>query len=134
MQIKFLFFALFSLSVIFQSRADQLMALTAEQLSAAASYLNSEEFILLWCGCCDEDPIRVVEIQELYWEETEFLDEAGNPLYTLMLNGIDQNGNEISGEPLDLAYVHVIVENMAYCLGVQLGFECDPCVEPFALD
>ena len=130
---KFLFTFSLILGMSFHSKADQLGALTLDQAIAATEYLQNEEAILLWCACCEGDQIRVAGVTGVYYAESGTF-ENGEKYYTVYINGIDSDGNEIVGEALDLAYVHVIIENTAYCLGTTLGFDCDPCVEPFSIE
>jgi len=112
-------------------QADQLEWITKEQAIAAVEYLQQQEAVIIWCGCCEEDRMRPVVITKVYYEKVE---NEGEDYYTVKIDGFDGEGNEIVGEPLDLAYVHIVKDYVAYCLGVELGFECDPCVEPFPLE
>lgn len=133
MFLKFLFTFSLIVGMSFHSKADQLEALTLDQAIAAQEYLQNEQAILLWCACCEGDQIRVVGVTGVYYTESGTF-ENGEKYYTVYINGVDSDGNEITGEALDLAYVHVLIENMAYCLGTTLGFDCDPCVEPFSIE
>lgn len=128
------FFTLFiAASLSFSAKADQLAVLTLDQAVTATEYLQTQEAVLLWCACCEGDPMSAVMISEVYYQEWG-TDENGEILYTVHINGIDQDGLEVVGRELDLAYVHVVLENIAYCLGIQLGMTCDPCVEPFSIE
>lgn len=124
------FFTLFiAVTLSFGAKADQLEVLTLDQAISATEYLQTQEAVILFCACCDGDPMRVVMISEVYYQEWG-ADENGEMLYTVYINGMDMEGNTIE-EAIDLAYVHVVIDNIAYCLGLDLGFDCDPCVEPF---
>lgn len=133
MFLKTFFTLLTALTFTLNAKADQLAALTLDQAISATEYLENQEAVILWCACCEGDAMRAVRITEVYYSEWG-TDENGEKLYTVYINGIDQDGNEVAGEGLDLAYVHVVIDNMAYCLGTQLGMPCDPCVEPFSLE
>ena len=54
-------------------------------------------------------------------------------LNKLFLKLFDTLGVTELDQEIDLAYVHVNIEDMFYCLGQQLGYECDPCIDPFEL-
>jgi hypothetical protein len=128
------FFTLFIAATLsFGAKADQLAVVTLDQAISATEYLQTQEAVILWCACCEGDPMSAVMISDVYYQEWG-ADENGEMLYTVHINGVDQDGNEVVGLDLDLAYVHVVIENMAYCLGTQLGMICDPCVEPFSLE
>jgi hypothetical protein len=133
MFLKSFFTVLIAATLSFSAKADQLAVLTLDQAISATEYLQTQEAVILWCACCEGDQMSAVMISEVYYQEWG-VDENGEMLYTVHINGIDQNGVEVVGLELDLAYVHVVLENMAYCLGIQLGMPCDPCVEPFSLE
>lgn len=133
MLIKSFFTLFIAASLSFGAKADQLAVLTLDQAISATEYLESQEAVILWCACCAGDPPSAVIISEVYYQEWG-VDENGEMLYTVHISGVDQDGNEVEGLDVDLAYVHVVIENIAYCLGTQLGMVCDPCVEPFSLD
>lgn len=121
---------LFSIALLFSistAQADQLMYLSEEQAYAAQAYLSEQAAVILWCGCCDDDEPRGVVIESVEVQEAE------DGSFMVVMSGIDHNGESVY-EAVDLAYVHVVIENTAYCLGQVLAYECDPCVEPFALD
>ena len=126
MLLKSLFTLLIAVSFSTIVRADQLQILNFEQAEAAVAYLSEEEYVILYCGCCETDEMTLVIISSVYYEE------VGEDEYVVHVAGVDADGNELDTE-IDLAYVHVNIEDMFYCLGQQLGYECDPCIDPFEL-
>ena len=126
MLLKSLFTLLIAVSFSTIARADQLQILNFEQADAAVAYLSGEEYVILYCGCCENDEMTLVIISSVYYEE------VGEDEYVVHVAGVDADGNELDTE-IDLAYVHVNIEDMHYCLGQQLGYECDPCIVPFEL-
>ena len=125
MKTLFLTFAL--LLSAFSAQADQLLMLTEDQANAAQAYLSNEAAVILWCGCCEGEEARGVMIESVEVQATE------DGYFMVVINGVDHNGEAVS-EAVDLANVHVVIENTAYCLGQVLEYECDPCIEPFDLD
>jgi hypothetical protein len=127
MILKYFFTLLIALTFSTVAKADQLEILTLEQAVAATEYLQSEEMVFLWCACCEGEEPRAVLITEVNYQS------VGENQYSVYIKGVDTEGNEIN-EYIDLAYVHVVIENMVYCLGTTLGYECDPCVDPFSME
>jgi hypothetical protein len=106
--------------------ADQLALISKEQAMKATFFLQQHEELILWCACCDTDNSKeVIKVTEVFCEPAGYED-----YYHVMLKGSDKNGNSVLKE-LDLAYVHCKSDNTALCVGVALGFECDPCTDPF---
>lgn len=127
MILKYLFTLLIVLTFSTVAKADQLEILTLEQATAATQYLQGEEMVLLWCACCEGEEPRAVFISEVNYQS------VGDNQYSVYIKGVDSEGNEIN-EYVDLAYVHVLIETTVYCLGTTLGYECDPCVDPFSIE
>jgi hypothetical protein len=125
--MKTFFLSLALMFCISTAQADQLIYLTEEQANTAQAYLSEEAAVILWCGCCEEEEPRGVVIESVEVQATE------DGYFMVVINGIDHNGEAVS-EAVDLAYVHVVIENTAYCLGQVLEYECDPCIEPFSID
>jgi hypothetical protein len=126
MLLKSLFTLLIAVSFSTIARADQLQILNFEQADAAVAYLSEEEYVIIYCGCCETDEMAIVFISSVYYEE------VGEDEYVVHIAGVDADGNELDTE-IDLAYVHVNIEDMHYCLGKMLDYECDPCIDPFEL-
>lgn len=133
MFIKSFFTLLIAALLSFSAKADALEVLTLDQAISATEYLETQEAVILWCACCEGDVMSAVFISEVYYQEWG-TDENGETLYTVYINGIDQDGNEVVGLALDIAYVHVVIENIAYCLAIELGIPCEPCTEPFSIE
>jgi hypothetical protein len=127
MLLKSLFTLLIAVSFSTIARADQLQILNFEQADAAVAYLSEEEYVIIYCGCCETDEMAIVYISSVYYEK------VGEDEYVVHVAGVDAEGNELDTE-IDLAYVHVNIEDTFYCLGQMLLYECDPCTEPFTLE
>ncbi|MFM1894750.1 MAG: hypothetical protein ACO28O_04855 [Crocinitomicaceae bacterium] len=125
--MKTIFLTLALMLSVFSAQADQLIYLTEEQANTAQAYLSNEAAVILWCGCCEGEEARGVMIESVEVQATE------DGYFMVVINGVDHNGEAVS-EAVDLAYVHVVIENTAYCLGQVLEYECDPCIEPFSIE
>jgi len=108
-------------------KADQLAYITKTQAEKAASFLKQQKELIIWCACCDNDTKKRIELINTTSEPAGYED-----YYKITIEGIDLNG-ELITEEVDLAYVHYIKDDMAYCVGSELGFECDPCTKPFRI-
>ncbi len=109
------------------AKADQLAWLTKEQAELTVQYFKEFgiEKAILWCACCDGDTAKKIKITKIYFRHT-----GTDEYYEVVIEGKDMEGNTID-EAVDLAYVHVPSGENANCLGLELGFECSPCTEPF---
>jgi len=119
-------FTLFFVLMSIMSKADQLSYLTLQQATIATKFLSKEDKIISWCACCEDDPMNLITIQSSYYKKVEDSDEY----YQVFIKGKDMYGTEIN-EPFDLAYLHFNKDEMAVCLGIGLGFKCDPCTQIF---
>ena len=123
MKKTFILCAMLLLSIA--SKADQLSYITLNQAIEATEFLKEQSELLLWCGCCEGDPVKIVKVTRVYYEHTGY-----ENYYQVKLEGQDKDGNTIT-EALDLAYVHFRIGKNAYCVGQTLAYECDPCTAPF---
>ena len=110
-----------------QAKADQLAWITKEQAEKTIEFfeLNEISEVVLWCGCCDNDIAQKISVTNIFFRYT-----GTDKFYEVVIEGIDEMGEEYSNA-VDLAYVHIQAESLAYCLGLALEFECDPCAPPF---
>lgn len=106
-------------------KADQLSYITKEQAQAAVDFLKHKTEVVLWCACCDNDTKICVKVSKVYFEKVAYKD-----FYHVMLEGTDSHGKNIK-QAIDLAYIHFLKDNKAYCVGKELNFKCDPCTVPF---
>jgi hypothetical protein len=127
-----LFLVLFLISIFFatQAKADQLAWITKSQAKKAVKYLKKQKEVILFCGCCDNDTKDKVSISAVSYRHPTMGGEVQKDYYEVFITVYeDGQMKEIS---LDLAYVYVNKKQQAACLGLELGFECDPCSDPFA--
>ena len=113
------------LSSVLVSKADQLAYLTESQAIKAVSFLKKQKQVILWCACCDDDAQQLISISDVGYRYT-----GSDDFYEVYVEGTDDTGTKKTYD-LDLAYVHYLLMKKAYCVGKVLGFECDPCTEPF---
>jgi len=107
------------------SKADQLAYITKEQAKAATEFIKQQAEVVLWCACCDNDGVRVMQVTNVYYKYTDV-----ESFYQVVLVGSDYMDTTAEFE-LDLAYVHYRDGDMAYNVGKALGLSCDPCTNPF---
>lgn len=110
-----------------QAYADQLAYITEAQAKTTVAFLQEYEvkFVLFWCACCTNDTKEKIMIEEVSYRHTGY-----ENYYEVVIKGKDSKGKPIE-TAVDLAYVHVRVNNIAKSLGKVLGFECDPCTDYF---
>ncbi|NJO02995.1 MAG: hypothetical protein HC880_16110 [Bacteroidia bacterium] len=106
--------------------ADQLSALSEDQAQQAIDFMKDHPHLVLWCACCGQDTQQYLKISRVYYQRHRIVEE----MYEVVVSGVLATGDSIS-TAVDLAYIHVVKEGIAYCVGDELGFECDPCTAPF---
>lgn len=60
MILKLLFSLLITVSFSTIVRADQLQTLNFEQANKSIAYISEEQYVILYCGCCETDEITLV--------------------------------------------------------------------------
>jgi hypothetical protein len=124
---KFILVLIICLSVTSSCFADQLQWMTKEQAEKTVKYIqdNNINQVVLWCACCDKDPKTKINISEVNYRYT-----GTDDYYEVVITGTDKKGKQFSNA-IDLAYAHIKNGKVTQCLGLALGFSCDPCTEPF---
>jgi len=125
---KLLLIFIISLSLTGTVSADQLAYITKEQAEKGAALLKAEKEVLLFCGCCNNDPKIYLKVTGIKVQHTGYQD-----YWEIIITGITRKGEKRIVEA-DLAYVHVNRDGKAICAGKILGFECDPCVTDMGWD
>jgi len=126
--MKRILLSLMFLVAVFSVKADQLAYLTKEQADKAVNYLLKLEFVIEYCGCCEDDYQKFIYFNDVYSKHTGY-----ENYYEVYLT-IENYDGTIRSQTIDLAYIHVQTDDgLAHCLGLVLGFECDPCTEPFEI-
>lgn len=124
------FFTIFSLQNCF---ADQLQVLTFERANKAASFIKNKNNVILFCGCCENSPKRLIQVTGTSVKPAD-IKINGVSQYSIVLSGIDLNTTEVINEIIDLAYVYVKVNSSSITVGKFLNYKCDPCIENFPWD
>ncbi|MDX2303498.1 MAG: hypothetical protein NW226_11895 [Microscillaceae bacterium] len=130
----------------------QLCNLNEDQAQKVVNYLKINQEVILYAGCANGDIARKLRINTIKYRPV-----ADNPGYfqvfmegTVIATFNIQNQSTIDyvetempfSGVVDIAYVHVrsggyidprTGKNIwdAVCLGIYLGYNCDPCVDPF---
>src|SRR5690606_26052749 len=121
--LSLMFFA-----TVLSAKADQLAYITKSQADKTVSYLKNLDYVIEFCGCCSESYEEYLNYIDVYSKHTGYED------YYEVILLVDNYDGTTKEHPIDLAYIHILKDDgLAYCLGLELGFECDPCTEPFAV-
>jgi hypothetical protein len=118
------FFTIFSLQNCF---ADQLQMVTLQQATKAVALIKKQKTVVLFCGCCDNVPKEIIEVTGAYFKSADYKNEAGVPLYYVILQGKNIQTNEVVKKEVDLAYVHIKKSTASITAGEFLKYKCDPC-------
>lgn len=105
--------------------SDQLAYISKDQAERGAKFLKNEKVVLLFCGCCENDPKIYLRVKEISVKFTGYQN-----YYEIIITGTTAGG-ELKSVEADLAYVHVNREGKAVTVGKILGLECDPCASEF---
>lgn len=128
-----IFLALFFL-ISFNVKADQKMWLTLEEANYTVNFLKKQSHIIDYCACCDDNPNEIL-IMNVHYEEIKQSKNLQSSLlnkqkyYYVFVSGIDSNGQRYY-EKIDLAYIYIPMGDKAVNLGLELGFNIDPCGKP----
>jgi hypothetical protein len=118
--MKGLLFILFLLIGCSSAKADQLAYLSKLDADKAVECIVQYKYIYLFCGCCDDDVPRMVQIKDAYIRKTGYED-----FYEVVLKySVD---GEIKEEAIDLAYTWVRKKNKFKTIGALLHMEHDIC-------
>lgn len=115
-------------SAVINASADQLAYITKEQAEKGAAFLKAEKEVLLFCGCCDNDPKVYLKVAGVTVQYTGYGD-----YWEIIITGTNRKGENMVVEA-DLAYVHVNRNGKALCAGKILDIPCDPCVTDLIWD
>jgi hypothetical protein len=107
--------------------ADQLIWISKEQAEKTVKYIQDNNItqVILWCACCGKDPKVKITISQVNYRYT-----GTDHYYEVVITGKDNKGQPYESA-VDLAYVHIKDGKKTQCLGLALGFYCDPCTDPF---
>ena len=133
MKYILLFFMLILLPI--HAKADQLYVLTYEQATSAKKFLENEEYIIQYCGCCTDSVKEYIKIKNVNIEKYPNSFD-GKQYYTIKVSGVDPITNKTREEFLDLAYTYFIrSDQKAYNVAIALLFDADLCmVDTFEVD
>jgi hypothetical protein len=123
-----LFFIIFNCS---SAKADQLAWLTKDEITKAMDFIKSNDIkeVILYCACCNNNVKAKVTVSKIYYRQVK----ESKEYYEVVIKGTLSDGTTIK-QAVDLAYVHIKKDDKAVCLGLEAGFQCDPCTKPFDWD
>jgi len=120
MKFLLILLAFFGFSV--SAKADQLAYLSKSDADRAAEYIKAQEFIYLYCGCCDvnETPsmIAPISVEVRFTNYMEF--------YEVVVTYLDETGS-LQTFSLELAYTWVKQKKKMKTVGSVLELDHDPC-------
>ena len=109
-------------------KADQLYVLTYEQANSAKNFLIKENYIIQYCGCCNDSVKEYIKIKNVSIQEYPNSSD-GKQYYTIKVTGVDPITNKSTEAILDLAYTYFIrSDQKAYNVAIALLFDADPCM------
>tara|TARA_B100000768_G_C11270095_1_gene372989 strand:- start:1939 stop:2337 length:399 start_codon:yes stop_codon:yes gene_type:complete len=120
--MKKLFLLIFIALVGINAKADQLACLSESTAKKASKVISQQEFIVLFCGCCDDDTPQIVKVLR-----TKVIKDCE---FQVVITYENMDG-EIKSESVDLAYVWMEDPDDnggARTVGQILKLEHDPCV------
>ena len=119
--MKKIFLLIFIALVGIDTKADQLACLSKSTAENASKVISQQEFIVLFCGCCDEDIPQAAKVLT-----TKVIKDCD---FQVLVTYETMDG-EIKSETVDLAYVWMKDPNNpngAITIGQALNLEHDPC-------
>lgn len=102
-------------------KADQLSYISKSQAKKAKRAIKKMDYVYLYCGCCNNDPKKLVKIIKTEVKFTNYQN-----YYQVVLTYIDKDG-VTKTEGIDLAYVWINKKNKIQTVGELLNYEHDPC-------
>ena len=109
--------------LLFAAKADQLAFVPEKDARAAVELLQTQPYVLLHCGCCDDDTLQYVKIRSVSCHPAGY-----KQYFQVFVEGVDANGNPVF-EGIDLAYAYIRKGKTALCVGKALHLDCDPCLD-----
>lgn len=104
----------------FLAKADQLAYLSKSDANKAIDWIVQQEYIYLFCGCCDGDTPRKVKMHNAFIRKTGYED-----YYEVVLK-YSEDG-EVKEEGVDLAYTWVRRKNKFKTIGELIHLVHDIC-------
>lgn len=153
MKYAFISTIFFAFLPLFTKAQCQLCYLTEEQAKQVVNYLNNDSEAVLYYSNCTKDSkdvARRVKIKKAFYTKADRGD-----LYEITLEGTVAGIFEIAGrrvenyvkndmpfsETIDITFLHIRAGGFmtadglqtweGISLGIYLGFDCDPCIDPF---
>ncbi len=145
-------FLFFNLGTVASQAQCQLCYLTEEQAQTVVNYLSIKNEMIVYAGCANNDLARLVNISKVSYRPST--DQKG--YFEIYAQGVTTGTFYIQNQKpsdyaetnmkfeaiIDIAYIHIRTGGFkeqgtgksiwdATCLGIYLGYDCDPCIDPF---
>ncbi|HHP7242589.1 MAG TPA: hypothetical protein ACFCUD_13015 [Cyclobacteriaceae bacterium] len=105
----------------FLAKADQLAYLSKKEAKKAYRIMKKMDYLYLYCGCCDNDPVVIAAVIKAEVKITDY-----ENYYEVVLTYKNPFG-EIVTHGVDLAYVWTINKGKPITVGELMKLEHDPC-------
>lgn len=149
---KISFFIFFCLLANITLAQTQLRHLTKTQAQRVVNFLKMNPDVVLYAGCAHKDIARKLKIESVSYQPVAERPDRFEVFIQGMIVGTFDIINQTTqryvetkmqfADVVDIAYVHIRTgffkdpntgKNVwdATCLGIYLGYDCDPCVDPF---
>ena len=111
--------------------ADQWYVLEYKEAVQARNLLDKQEYLLLHCQCCNNDPFIYAKINRIRIDKFDSYN-VNEDYYNIAVEGVNiQTGKRIN-EGVDLAYVHLLKsDGNAYNVAGELLWDVKACKAPF---
>ena len=121
--MKKIFITIFTIFISLSSTADQLTCLTEASANNGSQIINDQEYLVLFCGCCDNNDVEMVKVLS-----SNVIKDCD---YQVVLRYETVDG-KIKSKSIDLAYVWMEDpndSNKGITIANYLNLEHDPCAE-----
>jgi|GEM_PF-309820 len=128
-QLQHLFLMAILLCLTTTLKADQLAYLSFKDADRAAQFIKTQKEVIDFCGCCDNANLTRIGVSNALPVYTGYED-----FYEIHIEGYDltdESSKHQIFKSIDLAYLYVNIDGVAYDVGQELGLECDPCIASF---
>lgn len=151
--MKYLFAFIFCWTSWHAHAQCQLCYLSEAQAKQVVNYLNNDsEAVFYYSNCTQEskDVARRIKIKKAYYKKTDREDRFEVVLEGTIIGTFDVVGRRLENyvkndmpysDTIDITYVHIRAGGFmseegtqsweAVSLGIHLGYDCNPCIDPF---
>lgn len=134
---KLLLFTIITLFSFATCKADQLQIITKEQAIKAVELIKKQQKIVNWCSCCEAESVGsefiVIAVRNVYLKIND-LTSTEESNYIVVVQGINLNDNTVYSEEIDLAYLHIGINNNSLTVAEALNIPFRKCNDALIWD